>query len=118
MGNIMMRPTDLGELYTLLTMYQDTYGSVPERFLEQVAEKYHAAAAVRHRDAESSSIPLITNPRGSGRKSKVKPEEKEQIFYLHKSGRTIREIAVETGYSTGLVHKLIHEHKDHDTVYI
>lgn len=117
MGKIMMRVTDLGELHTLLTMYQDTYGSVPEGFIEQVAEQYHTAA-IGHCDAESASIPRITNPRGAGRKSKVKPEDKEQILYLRKSGRTIREIAVETGYSTGLIHKLIHERKDHDTICI
>ncbi len=107
----MMRPTDLGELHTLLIMYRNTYGGVPDGFLEQVAKRYYAAAASRHCDTESNSVPLIANPRGSGRKSKVKPEEMEQIYNLRKSGRTIREIAAETGYSVGLVHKLIHEQK-------
>lgn len=81
MGKIMMRVTDLGELHTLLTMYQDTYGSVPEGFIEQVAEQYHTAA-IGHCDAESASIPRITNPRGAGRKSKVKPEDKETNKYF------------------------------------
>lgn len=111
-----MRPTDLGELHTLLIMYRNTYGGVPDRFLEQIAEQYHAAVASRYCDAESNSVPLITNPRGAGRKSKVKPKEKEQIYNLRKSGRTIREIVTETGYSVGLVHKLIHEQKGYDTI--
>ena len=39
--SLQMKPSDLGELYTLLTMYQNVYGGVEDRFLAEIADNYH-----------------------------------------------------------------------------
>lgn len=111
MPDIKMRPTDLGELYTLLSMYQNTYGSVPGGLMEQVIKRYQEAAACGQYGKGETSVPLITNPRGAGRKSHTDPGEKNRIIQMHHSGVSIRKIAAELGCSTGRVHKLIHEHQ-------
>lgn len=111
MPDIRMRPTDLGELYTLLSMYQDTYGRVPEGFMEQVKKHYQEAAARRSCNKEEANVPLITNPRGAGRKNHADPEETSRMIQMRHSGATIRRIAAEFGCSTGRVHKLINEHE-------
>ena len=107
MARLEMKATDLGELYVLLKMYQMTYGEVPEWLIRNVGYRFKTTHEVRSSDIRALSI---TNPRGAGRKSNVDPEGKERIVRLHRSGRTIREVASETGYSIGYVHKLIHEH--------
>lgn len=104
-----MRPTDLGELYTLLSMYQNTYGSIPEGLMEQVEKHYRESAACRSHNKEEASVPLITNPRGAGRKRHTDPEETSRMIQMRHSGATIRRIAAEFGCSTGRVHKLINE---------
>lgn len=111
MPGIKMRPTDLGELYALLSMYQNTYGNVPEWLVEQVVKHYQEAAPCGSCRKEGASMPLVTNPRGAGRKSRTDPEEVSRIVQMHHSGATIRRIAAEFGCSVGRVHKLIHEHK-------
>ena len=108
MSIIMMRPTDLAELHTLLTMYRDTYGGVPDDFIEQVTIQYHKAASSRHCD--TVTVPKITNPRSSGRTSKIPSDVRQEILNMRRSGNTMREISAITGYALGLVHKLIHEH--------
>lgn len=92
-------------------MYQDTYGSVPGGFMGQVIKHYQEAAACGQSGKGETSVPLITNPRGAGRKSHTDPEEKHRIIQLHHSGVSIRKIAAELGCSTGRVHKLINEHQ-------
>ena len=87
---IKMRGTDLAELYTLLGMYDRTYGGVPEGLIESVKGVYEAA--YRDRDGE---IAEIANPRNAGRKSGVTQEK------IRKAG--------EMQCSVGHVHKLIHE---------
>lgn len=76
----MMRPADLRQLHILLAMYRNIYGSVPVGFMEQVAEQYHAAA-ICHCGVVNEIVLLITNLRRAGRKSRIRPEEKEQILY-------------------------------------
>lgn len=105
--SITMRPSDLGELYGLLTMYQQAYGGIGEEFFLEVRERYAESA---HFFGCTEEIPLITNPRAAGRKRKSNPEEVQKILELRKKGMTIRKIAVEMGCSVGLVHKLINEH--------
>ncbi len=107
MAGLEMKATDLGELYVLLKMYQMVYGEVPEWLIRNVEYRFKTTHGVRNGDIRTLSI---TNPRGAGRKSNVNPEEKERIVRLRRSGMTIREVASETGYSIGYVHKLIHEH--------
>lgn len=107
MAKIEMKAADLGELYALLKMYQASYGEVPESLIKDIECRFKTTYTV----CPTSKTPLsITNPRGAGRKSKIEPEEKEQIKQMRSSGMAIREIAAKTGYSTGYVHKLIHEH--------
>lgn len=105
MGMIVMRRTDLAELYTLLEMYNRCYGGVPGEPAESVKEAYKASAG---RDKEG--VPRITNPRGAGRKSGVAMEQISQAKQLHAQGRSMRKIAEEMGCSVGCVHKLINEH--------
>ena len=105
-----MKPSDLGELYTLLTMYQNIYGSAGDNLLAEIADNYKVSAACFCRSSgKNPDIMPITNPRGAGRKRRNIPEELEKIRRLRKSGMTIRAIASETGCSVGYVHKLIHE---------
>ena len=99
-----MRKTDLGELYTLLEMYQRVYGGVPEGLLIKIADRYEGSHG-SGTDSESR----ITNPRGAGRKSKITEERIRQAKELKGKGYKIREIGKEMGCSTGHVHKLINE---------
>ena len=115
MPNIRMRPTDLGELYALLSMYRNTYGNIPEGLTEQVARHYQEAAAFSQCMEGESSVPPVTNPRGAGRKGHTDPDEAAEIIKMRHSGMTIRKIAQESGCSVGRVHKLIHEHTGKDT---
>lgn len=109
MPDIKMRPTDLGELYTLLSMYQSTYGGVPSGLTEQV-EKHYREAARSPCSKERAPVPLVTNPWGAGRKSHTDPEVTSGIVRMRHSGASIRKIAAAFGCSVGHVHKLIHEH--------
>lgn len=109
MARLEMKATDLGELYVLLKMYQMVYGEAPEWLIRNVKNRFKTTYKVKSSDTRAFSI---TNPRGAGRRSNVDPEEKERIIRLRRSGMTIREVASETGYSIGYVHKLIHEHKE------
>ena len=99
MNRMEMKKTDLGELYSLLGMYERTYGGVPEALLDSIA------AAYKRQGGEGN----IRNPRGAGRKKATAWEEIQKVAELREKGYKIREIAGETGYSVGLVHKLINE---------
>ena len=101
---IAMRGTDLAELYTLLGMYNRTYGGVPEDLIESIKDAYQAA----YRNGEGK-IAEITNPRNAGRKSGVTMEQIGQAKRLHEQGCSMRKIAEEMGCSVGSVHKLINE---------
>lgn len=104
MGMIVMRRTDLGELYALLKMYNRSYGGVPEELVESVEEAYKASAR-----KDEKGIPEITNPRGAGRKSGVTMEQINQARRLRAQGCSMRKTAEEMGCSVGHVHKLINE---------
>lgn len=111
---LQMRPSDLGELYALLTMYQNVYGGVGDKLITEIAGNYNkSAACFCPGSGTEDAIASITNPRGAGRKRRNDPDEAERIRQLRKSGKSIRSIASETGRSTGYVHKLIHEHTQH-----
>ena len=69
MPDIKMRPTDLGELYALLSMYQDAYGSVPEGLMGHVIKHYREAASCGSSRKDDASVPLITNPRVQAEKA-------------------------------------------------
>lgn len=109
-----MRPSDLGELYALLTMYQNVYGGVEDKLVAEIVDNYNrAAASFRCCNGKNHAAVPITNPRGAGRKRRNDPDEAEKIRQLRESGKTIRTIASETGRSIGYVHKLINEHTRH-----
>ena len=103
---IVMRGTDLAELYTLLGMYNRTYGGVSEGLIESVKGAYEAAYRDRGRE-----IAEITNPRNAGRKSGVTQEKIQKAGEMHVDGYSMREIAKEMQCSIGHVHKLIREHR-------
>ena len=105
MSMIAMRRTDLAELYTLLKMYDSCYGGVQKELLESIKESYKAPPG-----GDKEGIPVITNPRGAGRKSGVTTEQISRARQLHEQGRSMRKIAKELGCSVGRVHKLINEH--------
>lgn len=106
----MMRPSDLGELYGLLTMYKQAYGGIEDRILSDVADNYKKAAGLLCHNRKEGEIPPVTNPRAAGRKARKSTEIIQNIRRLRNEGMTIRSIASETGCSVGYVHKLIHEH--------
>lgn len=101
---IKMRGTDLAELYTLLGMYDRTYGGVPEELIGSVKEAYQGAYRSRKDEATK-----ITNPGNAGRKSGVTKEKIRKAGEMHADGCSMREIAKEMHCSVGHVHKLIHE---------
>lgn len=105
MSMIAMSRTDLAELYTLLKMYDRSYGGVAKELVESVKEAYKVTAG-----REKEGIPEIRNPRGAGRKSGVTMEQVSQVKQLHTQGCSMRKIAEEMGCSVGYVHKLINEH--------
>lgn len=111
---LMMKATDLAELYTLLVMYGRVYGNVPEDLAEAVKREYEKAAAGKKE--KGPAVPAITNPRGAGRKSTVTEESIALAAGMKESGETIRGIAKRMGCSTGHVHKLIHEHRAEQAV--
>lgn len=51
------------------------------------------------------------NERGAGRKPKLSPVQKEEIFVMYGNGESMRRIAQHVDCSVGLIHKLIHEQK-------
>ena len=104
---IVMKETDLAELYTLLGMYESSYGGVEEELIESVKAAYQAAC--RNRNGEAGEI---TNPRKAGRKSGVTREKIQRAGEMHAKGRSMREIAREMECSVGHVHKLINEHRN------
>lgn len=104
---IVMRGTDLAELYTLLGMYDKSYGGVPEELIRSVKDAYQAAC--RNGKGETAEI---TNPRNAGRKSGVTQERIQKAGQMHAEGCSMREIAKEMQCSIGHVHKLINEHSD------
>lgn len=111
---LQMKPSDLGELYTLLTMYRNVYGGVEDKFLFEIAGNYNLSASCSGCGGKNHAVLPVTNPRGAGRKRRNNPDEAGRIRQLRKSGRSIRAIASETGRSVGYVHKLIHEHPLYD----
>lgn len=101
MSRVEMKKVDLGELYSLLRMYERTYGGVPEALLDSIEATY------KMQGGEG----MIRNPRGAGRKKTALPDEIEKAKGLREKGYKIREIAGELGCSIGRVHKLINEQK-------
>lgn len=109
-----MKPSDLGELYALLTMYRNVYGGIEETLIAEIADNYKiSAAGFDCGSGKDHAIAPITNPRGAGRKRRNDPNETEKIRQLRESGKSIRAISSETGRSIGYVHKIIHEHICH-----
>lgn len=107
---IEMKPTELGELYALLSMYGQVYGGIGEELLLEVADKYDKAMTGRGCDKGNKGAKMSpNNPRGAGRKPREIEGEIEKILELRREGMTIREIALQAGCSTGRVHKLINE---------
>lgn len=112
---LQMKPSELGELYALLNMYQNVYGGVEGKLLAEIVDNYNISVACFCCNSKNKHIiPPITNSRGVGRKRRNVPQEAAKIRQLRESGKTIRAIASETGRSTGYVHKLIYEHTCHD----
>lgn len=87
---------DLLELYQLLEMYNRTYS--PEYgnvILDEIRAHY------RKRYGEEAA--QARNPRGAGRRKKYNVRKDQEIARLRSEGKTIREIAKETGCSVGYV---------------
>lgn len=104
MGKIEMSLADLRELYTLMELYEKTYGQ-PGITVAELKER------VKKKCEERGEAGNIKNARKAGRKKKYSKETDRKIVERHKSGKSIRKIASETGCSMGYVQKLIFEHK-------
>lgn len=94
---IEMNKQDLEELHQLLVLYERTYrgSSLASGLLEEVARRYSR----NHRE----DIQEKRNPRKAGRKKQYTEKDRDRIRRLREKGRSIREIARETGCSTGYV---------------
>lgn len=99
-----MQLSDLCELYILLELYEKTYRQ-PGITIEELK------GSVRKKCEERGKTGSIRNARNAGRKKKYKEETDKKILAGSSHGKTIREIASETGCSTGYVQKLIYEHQ-------
>lgn len=104
MGRLEMSPADLCELYTLMELYEKTYGQAGITAAE-------LKETVRKKCEERGVTGNIKNERKAGRKKKYSKETDRKILEGHKSGKSIRKIAAETGCSTGYVQKLIYEQR-------
>lgn len=104
MGKIEMSLADLRELYTLMELYEKTYGQ-PGITVAELKER------VKKKCEERGEVGNIKNARKAGRKKKYSKETDRKIVERHKSGKFIRKIASETGCSMGYVQKLNFEHK-------
>ncbi len=104
MGQMEMQLSDLCELYILVELYEKTYGQ-PGITIGELKE------TVRKKCEERGMTDVIRNTRNAGRKKKYSEETDRKIVDRYRQGRTIREIASETGCSTGYVQKLIYEHR-------
>lgn len=97
MARVEMRKSDLCELYILLEMYVQTYGTAEaEKLTAEVKEK-----------CREQGIKEIRNSRKAGRHKSITPEQDAEILQLRATGASIRDIAAQTGVSRGYVHKLI-----------
>ncbi len=104
MGNVEMKLADLRELYTLVELYERTYGQ-PGITAGELKESIR-------RKCEERGVPSdIRNARDAGRKKKYSEETDREIVEGYQYGKSIRKIAAETGCSTGYVQKLIFEHR-------
>lgn len=102
---IEMKRQDLEELYQLLTLYERTHGSKnAEELLKEVAERYG-----RH---YGKDIMKERNPRKAGRKRQYTEEDREKIRKIRVQGKSIREIAKETGCSVGYVQGVLSDPKN------
>ena len=99
-----MSPADLCELYTLMELYEKTYGQAGITAAELKEN-------IRKKCEERGVAGNIKNARNAGRKKKYSKETNRKIAEGYKSGKSIRKIASETGCSTGYVQKLIYEHR-------
>jgi len=104
MGRLEMSPADLSELYTLMELYERTYGQAGITAAELKEN-------VRKKCEERGVAGNIKNARNAGRKKKYSRETDRKIAEGYKSGKSIRKIASETGCSTGYVQKLMFEHQ-------
>lgn len=103
MNRIEMKPADLQELYGLLHMYGQTYGSnLAGQLMDEIANRCQGRGI----------NPDEPNPRHAGRKPVYGAETAEQVQALRKQGWTVREISAATGCSIGHVHNLITEHME------
>lgn len=96
---------DLGELYTYLELFgkvYDGYDTQIETLMKGIEEVY--AHEYRCKDPEKA-LRRLRNPREAGRKQKYTQEQIEQVRELAREGRSIREIAEESGISKSSVQR-------------
>lgn len=101
MAKIEMKASDLCELYILLEMYGQTYGTT-----EGIRDLTEAVKA----KCREQGITDIRNPKNAGRKKVHGQETESEILELRRQGLTMRQIAQETNVSAGYVSKLIKKH--------
>jgi len=104
MQRIEMKRSDLCELYILMDLYERTYEQ-SEITAGELKE------CVRQKCEEQGMAGSIKNARNAGRKKKYSEETDRKVLEEYRCGKSIREIASETGCSTGYVQKLIYEHR-------
>ena len=97
---IEMKRKDLEELHQLLVLYERTYwGSLVSGLLMEVAGRYGRNYG--------EDIWEKRNPRKAGRKKQYTEKDRGKIRGLRGKGRSIREIARETGCSVGYVQSVL-----------
>lgn len=95
-----MKRQDLEELHQLLVLYERTYkDSLAPGLLEEVEGRYRRTCR--------EDIWEKRNPRKAGRKKQYTEKDRARIRGLREKGRSIREIARETGCSVGYVQSVI-----------
>ena len=110
----LMQDKDLGELYSFLKLFRNTYKvceQEADKLLEEIRELYMLHTGVT--DAEEA-LKELRNPRNAGRKTRIREETGVRVKELRRSGRTIREISAETGLSKSSVQRILQKPVSHN----
>lgn len=102
-----MQEKDLGELYTYLELFGRVYDGYDGE-VEKLRKGIEAIYAEEYQCRNAGEVlKRLRNPREAGRKQKYEQQQIEEVRALAHTGRSIREIAEETGVSRSSVQRWI-----------
>ena len=106
-AGILMQDRDLGELYSLLRLFRNTYSICEQEadtLLQSICDLYRLQSGIQD---EETALMELKNPRQAGRKKTITPEQCHAVRELHGTGMPVREIAACTGISKSSVQRIL-----------